>query len=38
MILGITHVASKADVVNQKIDTENLSVFYLPLLRGTFTL
>ena len=32
MILEMTHVASKPHVVNQRTDTENLSVFYLPLL------
>ena len=28
----MTHIASKYDIVNQRTDTENLSVFYLPLL------
>ena len=32
MILEMTHIASKPHVVNQRTDTENLSVFYLPLL------
>ena len=34
MILEMTHIASKSDVVNQRTDTENISVFYLPLLKN----
>ena len=32
MILEITHIAGNPHMVNQRADTENLSVFYLPLL------
>ena len=36
MILEMTHIASNPHVVNQRMDTENLSVFYLPLLNNKF--
>ena len=32
MILEMTHIAGNPHAVNQRADTENLSVFYLPLL------
>ena len=31
MILEITHIASNPNSINQRSDTENLSVFYHPL-------
>ena len=34
----MTHIASKSDVVNQRKDTENRPVFYLPLLTINFNL
>ena len=32
MIVEMTHIAVNPHAVNQRADTENLSVFYLPLL------
>ena len=34
MILDVTHIASTSHSVNQRTDTENSSVFYLPLLNN----
>ena len=34
MILELTHIASNPHGVNQRTDTDNLSVFYLPLLNN----
>ena len=34
MVLEMTHIASTSHSVNQWTDTENLSVFYLPLLNN----
>ena len=34
MLLEMTHIVSNPHAMNQRTDTDNLSVFYLPLLNN----